>query len=66
MKKTNNPKTLKELYQDLQSVYTLIEIEQEALDICCENEKDCTHITLLIDMILDKFKITLEKLERII
>lgn len=51
------------IHKELMSVYTLTEIEQEALDLCCENDKDCSHIITIIDLILDKFKRTLDKLE---
>lgn len=54
---------LSNIHKELMSVYTLTEIEQEALDLCCENDKDCSHISTIIDLILDKFKRTLDKLE---
>ncbi len=55
--------SLSNIHKELMSVYTLTEIEQEALDLCCENDKDCSHITTIIDLILDKFKRTIDKLE---
>ncbi len=65
MKNINETKKpyLEKLYKDLQSIYTLIEIEQEALNTCCENEKDPTHIITLSDIILKKFKTTLKEFE---
>lgn len=63
--KTDKQSALQKLYKDLPSIYTLIEIEQEALDLCRENEKDCSHIITLTDIILDKFRTTLKNLETI-
>lgn len=66
MIKNKKLKSLPQLYKDFASICTLITISQEALDLCCENEKDCRHITVIIDMILDKLKRTLEEFEKII
>ncbi len=44
-KKNFKNDTLSNIHKELMSVYTLTEIEQEALDLCCENDKDCSHIT---------------------
>jgi len=61
MKKSDKIKTLSKLYKKLQSIYVLTEIGQEALNLCSENGKDCTHIIVIMDVILDKFKITLNE-----
>ncbi len=58
-------KNLSKLHKDLLSIYNLIEIEQEALDLCCENGRDCHHISALINIILDKFQTTLKTFETI-
>lgn len=63
MKRFSKIKSFKKLYKNLQSIYTLTEIEQEALHLCLENGKDYTHIVVIIDVILDKFKRTLEDFE---
>ena len=52
--KTN--KILCQIYKDLESIYTMTEIEQEVLHSCYENDKDCFHVTFLIDIILEKFQ----------
>ncbi len=62
-KNADKTKMLFKIYKDLTSIYTLTEIGQEALDLCRENEKNCHHITMLIDIILDKFKRVLNDLE---
>ncbi len=59
-------KKLSKLYKELLSIYTLTEIKQEALNLCLENGKDCTHITIMIDLILNKFKTTLDEFEKIL
>lgn len=64
--KARYSKKLSKLYKELLSIYTLTEIKQEALNLCLENGKDCTHITIMIDLILNKFKITLDEFEKIL
>lgn len=63
---TKHSRALSKLHKDFSSIYMLTEIEQEALDLCLENGKDCTHITIMIDLILNKFKTTLDEFEKII
>ena len=60
--KARYSKKLSKLYKELLSIYTLTEIKQEALNLCLENGKDCTHITIMIDLILT----TLDEFEKIL
>ena len=66
MKRTKELKHLLKLHKKLQALYMLTTLEQEALDLCCQNDKDCSHITIIIDIILEKHKQILDDFERTI
>lgn len=64
--KTKKSKILPRLYKDLSVLYNMIEVEQEALDLCYLNGRDYGHITCIISVILEKFERVLIEFENLL
>ena len=66
MNKQKNNNELAEIYQELKKLYTLLEVKNESLYYCYEENKEYGHVFAFDNILFDKFNRILGNLEKMI